>query len=87
VCASLDLTTSPAYDGKMIDCPLARTAALGTDYWNDSCSLEELTYAVERGAVGATSFRRAYEPDGMSVDEFDTYGATVRGPPDPGPPT
>ncbi len=23
-------------------------------------------------------FRRAYEPDGMSVEEFDTYGATVR---------
>jgi transaldolase len=26
-----------------------------TDYWNDSCSIEELTYAVENGAVGATS--------------------------------
>jgi len=26
-----------------------------TDYWNDSCSVEELAYAVERGAVGATS--------------------------------
>jgi len=23
-------------------------------------------------------FRRAYEPDGMTVDEFDTYGAAVR---------
>jgi transaldolase len=23
-------------------------------------------------------FRRAYEPDGLSVDEFDTFGATVR---------
>ena len=23
-------------------------------------------------------FRRAYEPDGMKVDEFDSYGATVR---------
>jgi transaldolase len=23
-------------------------------------------------------FRRAYEPDGMTVDEFDNYGATVR---------
>ena len=23
-------------------------------------------------------FRRAYEPDGMSVDEFEAYGATVR---------
>src|SRR4030095_9233865 len=26
-----------------------------TDYWNDSCSVEELTYAVANGAVGATS--------------------------------
>jgi len=26
-----------------------------TDYWNDSCSLEELVYAIENGAVGATS--------------------------------
>lgn len=26
-----------------------------TDYWNDSCAVEELTYAVARGAVGATS--------------------------------
>ncbi|HJW89082.1 MAG TPA: transaldolase family protein, partial [Anaerolineales bacterium] len=25
-----------------------------------------------------TDFRRAYEVDGMTVDEFDTYGATVR---------
>jgi transaldolase len=23
-------------------------------------------------------FRRAYEPDGLSVGEFDTFGATVR---------
>jgi transaldolase len=23
-------------------------------------------------------FARAYEPDGLTVDEFDTYGATVR---------
>jgi transaldolase len=26
-----------------------------TDYWNDSCSIEELTYAIDHGAVGATS--------------------------------
>jgi transaldolase len=26
-----------------------------TDYWNDSCSVEELTYAVGHGAVGATT--------------------------------
>jgi len=23
-------------------------------------------------------FRRAYEPDGLTVDEFDSYGATAR---------
>ncbi len=26
-----------------------------TDYWNDSCSVEELGYAIENGAVGATT--------------------------------
>src|SRR5690349_16414443 len=26
-----------------------------TDYWNDSCSVQELTYAIDNGAVGATS--------------------------------
>jgi transaldolase len=26
-----------------------------TDYWNDSCSVEELTYGIEHGAVGATT--------------------------------
>lgn len=26
-----------------------------TDYWNDSCSMEELNYAIEHGAVGATT--------------------------------
>jgi transaldolase len=26
-----------------------------TDYWNDSCALDELTYAIEHGAVGATT--------------------------------
>ena len=38
------------------DSPLARTARLGqTDYWNDSCAVDELAYAIERGATGATS--------------------------------
>jgi transaldolase len=23
-------------------------------------------------------FRRAYEPDGMTMDQFDSFGATVR---------
>ena len=26
-----------------------------TDYWNDSCSMEELAYGIEHGAVGATT--------------------------------
>jgi transaldolase len=26
-----------------------------TDYWNDSCAVDELTYAIDNGAVGATS--------------------------------
>jgi transaldolase len=36
--------------------PLHQTVSTTpTDYWNDSCSVEELTYAIEHGAVGATS--------------------------------
>ena len=36
--------------------PLQQMAlATQTDYWNDSCSVEELKYAIAQGAVGATS--------------------------------
>jgi transaldolase len=36
--------------------PLHQTVTTtATDYWNDSCSLEELAYAIEHGATGATS--------------------------------
>ena len=36
--------------------PLHRTVSVyPTDFWNDSCSVDELTYAIEHGAVGATS--------------------------------
>lgn len=36
--------------------PLHETVSTtATDYWNDSCSIEELTYAIANGAVGATS--------------------------------
>lgn len=39
-----------------LDSPLARmTRATPTQYWNDSCAVAELEYAVERGATGATS--------------------------------
>lgn len=31
------------------------TMEFPTDYWNDSCSEQELTYAIGHGAVGATS--------------------------------
>jgi transaldolase len=36
--------------------PLHETVSTtATDFWNDSCSIEELTYAIKHGAVGATS--------------------------------
>lgn len=36
--------------------PLYRTVSTtATDFWNDSCSADELKYAIEHGAVGATS--------------------------------
>jgi transaldolase len=36
--------------------PLQRTVREHpTDYWNDSCAISELTYAIENGAVGATT--------------------------------
>ena len=36
--------------------PLHQTVSTtDTDYWNDSCSIEELGYAIEHGAVGATT--------------------------------
>ncbi len=39
-----------------LDSPLLRmTQETPTQYWNDSCATDELAYAVERGATGATS--------------------------------
>ncbi len=39
-----------------VDVPLLQTTLTGpTEYWNDSCDVDELTYAIERGATGATS--------------------------------
>ncbi|MBP7694205.1 MAG: transaldolase family protein [Anaerolineales bacterium] len=36
--------------------PLHQTVATtATEFWNDSCSLAELAYAIEHGAVGATT--------------------------------
>ena len=40
----------------IVESPLFRMAqTTPTQYWNDSCAIDELTYAVERGAIGATS--------------------------------
>jgi transaldolase len=39
-----------------LESPLLRMSReTSTDYWNDSCDVDELTYAIERGATGATS--------------------------------
>jgi transaldolase len=39
-----------------VETPLARMVrTTPTQYWNDSCSVDELDYAVANGAVGATS--------------------------------
>jgi transaldolase len=35
--------------------PLLQTVSAGTDFWNDSCSLDELSYAIAHGASGATT--------------------------------
>ena len=35
--------------------PMQQTAATATDIWNDSCAVDELEYAIEHGAVGATA--------------------------------
>jgi transaldolase len=35
--------------------PLQQTAQTATDIWNDSCAIDELQYAIEHGAVGATA--------------------------------
>ena len=53
------------------------TEKFPTRYWNDSCSIKELTYALERGATGATTnpiiVRQVLEQD------MDLYKDYVRG--------
>jgi transaldolase len=40
----------------LADTPLGRTVSSSpTDIWNDSCDVDELTYAISFGAVGATA--------------------------------
>jgi transaldolase len=45
------MVTAAAVEGPL----LRMTRDTPTQYWNDSCAVEELRHAVERGATGATS--------------------------------
>ena len=48
--------TNRTMSTSLTDTPLGRTVAeTPTDIWNDSCNVDELAYAVEFGAVGATA--------------------------------
>lgn len=50
------MTTSTATQKYDTASPLYRTThTTQTDYWNDSCSADELAYAIRNGAVGATT--------------------------------
>jgi transaldolase len=61
----------------LTDTPLARTIAESpTDIWNDSCNVDELTYAVGFGAVGATA-NPTIVVDNWNRDP-DHWGARVR---------
>ena len=46
-----------------------------TKYWNDSCSIKELTYAIERGAVGATT--KPVIVKGVLEKELQSYRDTI----------
>ena len=51
--------------------------------WKNFCAERSIDEPVPGEALDELiaklpDFRRAYEPDGLSVDEFDSYGATVR---------
>ncbi|XP_060085118.1 transaldolase-like [Ylistrum balloti] len=47
-----------------------------TQYWNDSCSLVELRYAIARGATGATT--NPVIVNTVLSKEFSTYQATLK---------
>jgi transaldolase len=56
--------------------PLQRMASdYPTDYWNDSCSIAELTYAIDNGAVGATSNPTIVGT--VMKQEYDYWGPRV----------
>lgn len=48
-----------------------------TKYWNDSCSVKELKYAIERGAVGATT--NPVIVKGVLDKELDSYRSYIEG--------
>jgi transaldolase len=48
-----------------------------TKYWNDSCSVSELKYAIERGAVGATT--NPVIVKGVLEKELDSYRDYISG--------
>jgi transaldolase len=50
---------------------LEMTRKFPTQYWNDSCSIAELTYAIDRGATGATT--NPVIVKGVLDKELDTY--------------
>lgn len=57
--------------------PLLRTATdYPTDYWNDSCNKAELEYAIENGAVGATTNPTIVGT--VMQQEFDIWAPRVR---------
>ncbi len=57
--------------------PLQRTASeFPTDYWNDSCNESELAYAIENGAVGATSNPTIV--GAVMQQEYDIWAPRVR---------
>lgn len=39
---------------------------------------DEVDPAIMKALLEIPEFRRAYEPDGLAIDEFETFGATVR---------
>ncbi len=61
----------------MTPTPLQRTASeFPTEYWNDSCNQSELAYAIENGAVGATSNPTIVGT--VMKQEYDIWAPRVR---------
>ncbi len=57
--------------------PLQRTASdYPTEYWNDSCNAAELSYAIDNGAVGATTNPTIVGT--VMQQEYDIWAPRVR---------